>query len=183
MMLLAGCVIIFTLEGLYSYSIMPNGDILDGELQECEIEMTVLHKGSILKPPASMDVEIEGLLMNGNDLEDIATFMKDELGFDTITYETEADTFHIFGELAIEDFWSGIGVTSVGASIVPTVPLSEVLGTDVYDDFIQCIVDMEQGLMGEATVVELEMSGVLKDASDGEVGTFILWLDAVKPIQ
>ncbi len=64
MITLSGCTMLFTLVGSDSYGIRPNGDIMNGSLEKCEIEMDVSTEGSTLKEPKYLNIELEGLLMS-----------------------------------------------------------------------------------------------------------------------
>lgn len=180
---LSGCSVKFTLVGADSYVIMPDGDVLNGSLEESEIEIEVLTSGSGLKGPVSMDIEIEGLIMGDSDPEAIGNYIKGDLGFDSVTFDAATDTFHITGEYGIDDFWTGLGITSVGLTLGPfIVPLGDIIGDIEAATLVECIVEVENSLMGEGSTIDFELSGVLREVGGSKVGTFILWLDAINPV-
>lgn len=191
MITLSGCTVLFTLEGSDSYVIMPNGDIFSSSMEECEIEIDVNTEGSILRPPAVLSVELEGLLQSMNmdqtqidaALETMGQYLETALGFSDHSINTTTDTFFVTGEYALLDFWSDLGITGAGTTdVFGTVPLSLIIGLTAYESLVDGIVHITTDMTPEASSIDFEMEGLLKTSTGKTVGTFILWLDSWHPI-
>lgn len=182
LMMLSGCTIKFVLEGADSYIVMPDGRILNGSLNECEIMILVGHTGNKLKAPVTLEYEYEGLLMGGGDTEDIAAYLNCELGGDGYELAAGEDWFIITGSMPVYDFWTDLGISSLGPSFAPIVELEDIIGSMMYQALVDGIIYVENHLMEDGSTMDIEIEGELKDAGGSKVGTFILWMDAVNPI-
>lgn len=189
MVTLSGCTIFFTITGSDSYVIWPNGDILNGSLEECQIEMDVSTKGSILKDPKYLNIELEGLLMSMEmnpvqidaALEDIGAYLETALSFDDHTVDTVGDTFTITGRYELIDFWSDMGISGLAVAAEEQVLLSAIIGTTAYDQLIDSIVDATNDLTANGSSIDFEMAGALESSDAKVVGDFILWFDSINP--
>lgn len=179
---LSGCAVKFVLEGADSYIIWPDGRILNGSLNEADIMILVAHTGDKLDPPTTLEYEYEGLLMGGGSAEDIAGYICCELGGDDYEVATGEDRFTITGSMDVIDFWTDLGITSLGPAFAPLVGLDEIIGALMHQAIVDSIVYVENHLMEDGSTIDIEIDGELKSSTDRKVGNFILWLDAINPV-
>lgn len=188
MLTLTGCTMVFTVRGSSSYIIMTNGDVLNSELVKDTMKVDITVKGIKPSIPVVFEARLQGLIMSmwmePSEIDDAlsfsATYLRNELSFDSSDYNVASDTFWVDGSFTLTDFLGAIGL-GAGPEAIGPIELSAIVGSAAYLNLINRIIFVSSNYTVPGSSIDYELSGQLKNLKGEVVGTFELWFDGLNP--
>lgn len=188
MLTLTGCTMVFTVRGSSSYTVMTNGDVLNGELEKDTMKVDITVKGIKPTMPVVFEARLQGLIMSlwmePSEIDDAlnfsATYLRNELSFDSSNYDVASDTFWVDGSFTLMDFLDAIGL-GVGSEAIGPIELSAIIGSTAYLNFINRIIFVSSNYTVPGSTIDYELSGQLKNLKGDVVGTLELWFLGLNP--